>query len=186
MSKMIRRSLLSRVFRRAQSSRKPVRFGQGWVPLETRDCPAVVPFALPETIGNGLAGASSLTAADIDGDGDDDLLAGAYGANTVAWFENLGGAFGPQRTITTTAESVWFTKPVDLDGDLDLDALVGTYSGVLAWYENDGGVFGPANVLADDIVGPYVHGADLNGDGTVDVVDAPDGGTEVYLSLIHI
>lgn len=182
MSKLIRRSLLSRVFHRSQPTRKSVRFGRGWEPLESRDCPAggPVPFALPETIGSGLTGASSLTAADIDGDGDDDLLAGAYGANTVAWFENLGGTFGPQRTITTTAESVWFTKPVDLDTDGDLDALVGTYSGVLAWYENEGGDFGPANVLDTEIVGPYVHGADLNGDGVVDVVAAPDGGTEVY------
>ena len=149
-------------------------FAMVWTPL--------VPFSQPLPVGGALAGVSSISPADFDGDGDPDLLAGAYGANRISWFPNLGGGlFGSEQVIDATADSVWFTKAGDLDGDGDIDALGGMYSGTLEWYENNGAGTFSKHVLDTNNVGPWLEIADLDGDGRVDVLAAPDGGSEVML-----
>ena len=51
------------------------------------------------------AGANSVHTADLDGDGDADVLSAGQGDNKIAWYENLGGgSFGPQQVITTQAD----------------------------------------------------------------------------------
>ena len=47
----------------------------------------------------------SVTVADLDGDGDRDVLSGSSEDPKIAWYENTDamGAFGPQRVITTSA-----------------------------------------------------------------------------------
>jgi hypothetical protein len=145
--------------------------------------PAVVPFALPQVIGFGVAGGSSLTAVDLDGDGDHDIIAGAYGANKVVWIENLGaGIYGPTRVVDDKAESVWFTKPIDADNDGDLDIVAGMYSGTFAMYPNlGGGLFGSRVTIDTNFIGPWIVGADFDTDGKTDLVAAEDGGTELFL-----
>ena len=145
--------------------------------------PSLVPFALPKTAGAGqLNGVSSVSSTDFDGDGKLDLLAGAYGAGTVVWYRGLGdGSFENARTIDTSTPETWFTKAGDLDMDGDMDVLVGMYSGTLAWYQNNGsGVFAK-NILATDVIGPWLTIGDLDGDGRNDIIATPDGGTEAYL-----
>jgi len=140
---------------------------------------APVPFGQKQILGSGLGGASSTTAADLDGDGDLDLLTGAYGAGRMVWFENLGGSFGPERLIDTI-DSVWFAVPGDLDGDGDIDAIASGYSGVLSWYANDGaGNFGPAQLLDPAASTPNIALADFDGDGRLDILGAPDFSNDV-------
>ncbi|MBK9461507.1 MAG: VCBS repeat-containing protein [Sphingobacteriales bacterium] len=48
--------------------------------------------------------AKSVYAADLDNDGDIDVLSASYGDNKIAWYENDGsGNFGIQQIITTDA-----------------------------------------------------------------------------------
>ncbi|MBL9170966.1 MAG: choice-of-anchor M domain-containing protein [Verrucomicrobiales bacterium] len=142
----------------------------------------LVPFSLPLAVGGALSGVSSLSPADLDGDGDLDVLAGAYGANRISWYSNLGGgAFGDEQVIDGAADSVWFSKAGDLDGDGDMDALGGMYSGTLAWYENSGSGAFSKHVLDTNNIGPWLEIADLDDDGRVDVLAAPDGGSDVIL-----
>ena len=141
----------------------------------------LVPFALPRVIGNGVAGVSNVNIADLDADGKLDVLAGAYGANKVVWYKGTGdGTFGAERVIDAAAAETWFNTPGDLDGDGDADVLAGMYSGTLAWYANNGSGSFVKNVLATDIVGPYVRIGDLNGDGRNDILAGPDGGTTIF------
>ena len=53
-------------------------------------------------------------AADLDGDGDFDVLSASYSDDKIAWYENDGsGNFGEQQVITTSADATLgtFTPP---------------------------------------------------------------------------
>lgn len=118
----------------------------------------------------------SVHAADLDGDGDADVLSASQGDDTIAWYENLGdGTFSDKKVITTNAERASSVFAVDLDGDADLDVLSASQGDdKVAWYENlnDGGFSGQnvITVAADAAV--QVHAADLDGDGDADVLSA--------------
>ena len=82
-------------------------------------------------------GLQSVYAADLDGDGDPDVLSASYNDNKIAWYANDGtGQFGPQRVITTEAIGASCVHAADLDGDGDLDVLSAGDSKI-AWYENE-------------------------------------------------
>jgi hypothetical protein len=121
--------------------------------------------------------------ADLDGDGDPDVLSAApYTGETtigkIAWYENLDGqgTFGPQQVISTDLEEAQSVHAADLDGDGDLDVLSASWADdKLAWYENtDGaGCFGPQQILSTEAAGVRsVVAADLDGDDDQDVLSA--------------
>ncbi|SVB73915.1 uncharacterized protein METZ01_LOCUS226769, partial [marine metagenome] len=87
---------------------------------------------IAHTISDSAHEARSVSAADIDGDGDMDVLAGH---NNIAWYENDGSESFTTHTISTSAASSVYA--VDLDGDGDMD-VVGSSAGSVGWYENDG------------------------------------------------
>jgi hypothetical protein len=141
-------------------------------------------------------GAMSVWAADIDGDGDVDIISASPGDDTIAWHENQDGrgAFGDRTMISIpnpiTSRSN-FVSTADLDGDGDLDVLSASYiDKEVAWYENlDGqGTFGLEQVIMHDLfrrLSPRVDtvlAADLDGDGDLDVVSADEFNHETYWS----
>ena len=120
-------------------------------------------------------------AADLDGDGDQDIVSAIATGNEVAWFENTNGlgVFGPKQVILSTVQSAPSVDAVDIDGDGDLDVLsVSSNNDKLGWLENlDGlGNFGPEQLLDTDAMnGESIHAADLDGDGDPDVVAVAGG-----------
>ena len=114
-----------------------------------------------------------LDAADLDGDGDLDVLSGWGGK--IAWHEKYSAIFGPAQVITTEVDVVGDVLAADLDGDGDLDVLSASINdNKIAWYENlGGGSFGPQQVITTSASGARsVHAADLDGDGDADVLSA--------------
>jgi len=114
---------------------------------------------------------------DLDGDGDADVLAGAFFGDWIAWYENLGGGvFGPQQIIADPAYSISSVYAADLDTDGDIDVLSTTayVTGKVCWFENlGGGSFGPQQVITDQCHYPTsIHATDLDGDGDADVLCA--------------
>ncbi|MCH8880668.1 MAG: VCBS repeat-containing protein, partial [Planctomycetes bacterium] len=80
-------------------------------------------------------------AADLDGDGDIDVLsASEFGAHIV-WYENTDGlgSFGSPQTITTAASNAQSVFAIDLDGDGDIDVLSASLGNQIAWDENTDG-----------------------------------------------
>ncbi|MEM9595568.1 MAG: FG-GAP-like repeat-containing protein [Acidobacteriota bacterium] len=148
------------------------------------------------TAGNGTAwtrrsvatlfdGAQSVTAADLDGDGDIDLAGAALIGNEVAWWENtLGdGTAWTQRVIDSTVDDASSVEARDMDGDGDLD-LLGTASafGEIQWFDNVAGD-GSAWVTRD-LPGTFFGAADaialdVDDDGDQDVVGAALGADEI-------
>ena len=119
-----------------------------------------------------------VTAADLDGDSDFDVLSASFGDDKIAWYENLDhqGTFGPQQVVTTAANGAIAVQAADLDGDGDRDALSASFlDDKIAWHENlDGlGTFGPERPIANQAAGASaVTAADLDGDLDLDVVVA--------------
>ena len=54
-------------------------------PAHARD----VPFAAKHTVDDNFGEASDVTMADVDGDGDLDILGAGWTANEIAWWENV-------------------------------------------------------------------------------------------------
>lgn len=85
--------------------------------------------------------AKSVFAADIDNDGDMDILSASQNDDKVAWYENLGGGnFGIQQVISTSSDGTRLVYVADLDGDGDGDIITGSYfDNKFCWHENLGG-----------------------------------------------
>ena len=137
-------------------------------------------------IDDSFFGAASVHAADVDGDGDTDIVGSAINDDAVAWWENPGGAATTDGTpwskytlddLFDTANSVF---AADVDGDGDTDILGSAASGdVIAWWENPGGssttdpLAWTKHTIDAAFDGAYsVHAADVDGDGDVDILGA--------------
>jgi len=141
-----------------------------------RRCAAAGTAREQSLVSTTAAQARSVHAADLDGDGDHDVLSASFGDNKIAWYENTGnGSFSAQKVITTSASQATSVYATDLDGDGDRDVLSTSYGGdVLAWYENAGdGSFSASRSISTNLDrAAQVYATDVNGDGAADVLSA--------------
>ncbi|NND88189.1 MAG: T9SS type A sorting domain-containing protein [Flavobacteriaceae bacterium] len=131
-------------------------------------------------------GASQIKAADLDGDGDLDVVGASNLADVFLWFENDGAQNFTERIIdaTTYSDGPRGVTLTDLDQDGDIDVITASITqDVFAFYENDGsGVFSP-NLISDvqaETSGAFsVTTADVDGDAVEDVIVAANGADAV-------
>ena len=147
----------------------------GYFLTRTPASPSGSIFGPEQIISTENDGPKRLFAADIDGDGDIDVLSISLADNKIAWYENIdNGAFGPQNIISTQIDGGDGVSAADLDGDGDVDALsASSTDGKIAWYENtDGqGAFGPQKII--NPLAPmayFIVAADFDGDADFDVL----------------
>jgi hypothetical protein len=119
--------------------------------------------------------------ADVDGDGDMDIVSLSRYDDLVVWLENDGTPTNggwTVRTITTTADGAFRVFAADMDGDGDLDVLSASQDDdTIAWYENDGSPANDAFWISNTIttavdVAIGVYAADVDGDGDLDAISA--------------
>jgi len=123
-------------------------------------------------------GALDAKVADMDGDGDMDIISASHLDDTIAWYENDGAA-DPTWTaanIATDADGAVDLEAADMDGDGDMDIVAGSrLDDTVSWYENDGAADPTWTAVDIDTSGDWVrdvHIGDLDGDGDLDIVVA--------------
>ncbi|MCP3938809.1 MAG: hypothetical protein GY708_25960, partial [Actinomycetia bacterium] len=126
------------------------------------------------TITTAASGATSVTTADLDGDGDLDVLSASRADNKIAWYENDGSENFTAHTITTAADYPTSVTTADVDGDGDIDVLSASKGdNTVAWYENDGAGNFTAHIISTAAASAEeVTTADVDGDGDMDVLSA--------------
>jgi hypothetical protein len=127
-----------------------------------------------ETISDNASGARSVTTADVDGDGDMDVLSASYSDNKIAWYENDGSESFTEHSISTATVGAMSVTTADMDGDGDMDVLsASSVDDRVAWYENNGlESFELRSISTDANNAQSVTTADVDGDGDMDVLSA--------------
>lgn len=142
------------------------------------DGTSVVANWTEHTVDGAFSGAFAVHAADLDGDGDLDIIGGASEADLVVWWENDGTnvvANWTEHEINASPGYIYDVHATDMDNDGDLDVLgASAASGEITWWENDGSGAGwfEYTLITGYTGAQRVHSADIDGDGDMDVLAA--------------
>lgn len=131
-------------------------------------------FGSPIEIDSGLGQSLNQLVVDLNKDGWEDILISYFDLDFIAYYRNLGnGTFAPYQSLASNLNSARGISAGDLDGDNDLDLVLGITNNVgFYWIEHlDGnGSFGPLQLINNTIsqARNQVLG-DIDGDGDLDI-----------------
>ena len=136
------------------------------------------PSFTEHVVSNSADGAKFAYAADVDGDGDMDVLSASHNDDKIAWYENDGSESFTEHAISTSADGANSVYAADVDGDGDMDVLSSAnFDDKVAWYENDGSQNFTEHVISTNEADPdswnyvhFVYAVDVDGDDDMDVV----------------
>ena len=136
-------------------------------------------------VDTGFGQAASIFAADVDGDGDNDVLGAGLGPDDITWWENTAGdgSAWTEWTVDGTFDGAIAVSAADVDGDGDVDVLgAASVDDDVTWWENtagDGTAWAEHLVDGDFDFVRSVSAADVDGDGDVDVLGAAATDNEI-------
>lgn len=117
---------------------------------------------------NATEGVTTIQSADIDGDGDKDLLSGD--SYNVKWFENIGGNNAQLVSHKIADFGIKFCTFADIDNDGDSDVVVQSY-GTIYWIKNNGlGNFSAPSLLLTTNIVRSISVIDFDLDNDLDIL----------------
>ncbi|RKZ65399.1 MAG: hypothetical protein DRQ48_11660, partial [Gammaproteobacteria bacterium] len=135
---------------------------------------------------SGWGNARSIEAADLDDDGDLDLLAAAITAGQIAWWENQtlhrSATYPTKNIVATLFNGFEDAIAADLDGDGDVDILGASDADDIRWWDNtagDGSTWTERTIAASFDGAASVYAADMDGDGDLDVLGAANTADDI-------
>jgi len=142
-------------------------------------------FGSQNIISINLDGAASAFPADLDNDGDIDIISTAANGHEVVWFENIdgNGNFSTKMIISNEVIAPLSSIAADIDGDGNLDIASSSWvDNKIAWYKNlDGlGSFGNQQIIslsADNA--RNVFASDIDNDGDIDLLSSSEGDRKI-------
>lgn len=131
-------------------------------------------------------GSTGIALADVDQDGDPDIISAQMNSHSVTVMRTDGGglyqpyAVYPSSSVMPANFSPLGVIPADFDGDGDIDLMSNNFPTQYSFYENDGmGSFGPGEIWgmshANDIAA-----IDIDGDGDLDLAAATNSGFQIH------
>lgn len=134
-------------------------------------------FSLSVSSPSGTYAREALQLADIDGDGDIDIVTKS---NPLVWIENTDGqgTLTSQHIIDEGVNGVNAIKVADIDSDGDIDIIIAENAlplNVIAWYENlDGsGTFSQKQTITTQVDYPStIYISDIDNDTDLDILSA--------------
>ena len=135
-------------------------------------------FGPRKVVGANFDDATGVYAADLDGDGDNDVLGAAFLADDVTWWENVNGDGSAwiEHTIAENFDGANSVHAADVDHDDDIDVLATSQeTNDILWWENtngDGSAWTEHTIAADFDGAILLHAVDIDGDDDCDVAAA--------------
>ncbi len=133
---------------------------------------------IEHTIDGNFVYATSVYSADIDSDGDMDILGAAYNASHIIWWENEDGSGTSWIEHTVDGYYLWafcvYSEDIDGDGDMDILSS-GDEIADITWWENIDGLginWAEHPVAMDFDLAHSVYSEDIDGDGDMDILGA--------------
>ena len=140
----------------------------------------------------------------MDGDGDLDLLVSQFNG-TFVYYANEGNVTVPNFVRKTGAENPLdgedagadaYIELGDIDGDGDLDLLVGQFNGTFVYYANEGNVTALISFIKQElkthwmekmqVLNSYPSLGDMDGDGDLDLLVGQFNGMFLYYHASRI
>ena len=133
------------------------------------------------TIDNNLGSAQGLQIADLDFDGDEDIIACGKTGDDLNWYESDGSGSYTERLIDGNLNGAQGIAVNDIDGDGDLDIFATARDGdQVALYTNNGSQSFTKTVIDSDLIEPHhVECTDLNDDGYMDIIATGRGSDKI-------
>lgn len=128
-----------------------------------------------QTIRNNYTGTHGIHGADLDDDGDIDVLGAAMNLSDITVWWNEGGdpIEWTEQVIDGSFVGAGYVYSHDIDGDGDLDIVGSSWgSGGIAWWENggNGGTWVKHTVIQGVGQTSSVYADDVDGDGDIDIL----------------